>query len=207
MRSIMRKSSFFYVTHFMTYSWMPLYLVLANKRVNIVFVTLMAFLWLPSSVLWSERSESYAFLRMLPVSDRDIVRAKLGLGLGAVLAYWGWLSLLTMISWGFSADFFARFSLINLASSAWPPLMAFCYLGVWRFGARAMTVPILGFMGISFFSIIGFDVKNGDFDLGLTAAPWPMQVLPPAAGLAIFFLLARLGPRVMRRNDEHLQLP
>ncbi len=186
---------------------MPLYLVLANKRVNIVFITLLSFIWLPSSVLWSERGESYAFLRLLPIRDRDVVRAKLGLGLGAVLVYWAWLSLLTLAAWGASPEFIVRFSLINLVGAAWPPLVALCYLGVWRFGARAMTAPILGFMAVAFFSMIGFDVKRGDSGLDLAAAPWPLQILLPAAGLLLFLLLARQAKRVKWRNDEHLQLP
>ena len=203
MLAIIRRSSFFYVTHFLTFSLMPL----VGSQGAVLFV----FLWLPSSVLWSERGESYAFLRLLPIRDRDVVRAKLGLGLGAVIAYWAWLTLLTLVHWGVSAEFFARFSLINLLASAWPPLVALCYLGVWRLGARGMTFPLLTLMGVAAFIVLGFQARffphRGGDPLGLPAAPWLLQVLLPLAGLALFLWLARVGPRVKRSNDEHLQLP
>ncbi|MCU0277242.1 MAG: ABC-2 transporter permease, partial [Acidobacteria bacterium] len=83
MLAIVRRSSFFYVTHFLTYVMMSLVETVAGRRGIAVFIVSMAFIWLPSSVLWSERNESYTFLRLLPVRDRDVVRAKLLLGLGA----------------------------------------------------------------------------------------------------------------------------
>lgn len=210
MMPIIRRSVFFYVTHFLTWSIMPLAAAFAGRRGGMVFSALLAFIWLPSSVLWSERGESYAFLRLLPVRDRDVVCAKLGLGLGAAVAYWLWLSLLTLAAWGASPYFLARFSLITLFASSWPPLVALCYLGIWRIGARAMTFPLLTFMAFALLGLLGLGIKyfppRGG-DLGLVAAPWPLQVLFPAAGLALFLFLARRAPRVKWRNDEHLQLP
>ena len=204
MLNIMRRSSFFYLTHFITFSLMPL--------VGSQGAALFVFLWLSSSVLWSERGESYAFLRLLPIRDRDVVRAKLSLGLAAVFAYWAWLTLLALVQWGVSAEFFARFSLINMLASAWPPLVALCYLGVWRLGARGMTFPLLTLMGVAAFIVLVlerryFPHRWGDAGWGLPAAPWFLQVLLPLVGLGVFLLLARLGPRVKRNNDEHLQLP
>ena len=75
-----------------------------------------------------------------------------------------------------------------------------------------MTFPLLTLMAVAFFGVVGFGTRyfppqQGDFGMGLTPAPWILQVLLPAAGLAVFLLLARLGPRVMRHSDEHLQLP
>lgn len=211
MLSIVRRSSFFYVTHFLTFSVMPLYIVIAGRSRTIVFMILLAVVWLCSSVLWSERNESYAFLRMLPVSDRDVARAKLGLGLGAAFVYWAWLSLLSLIVAGATPEFLARFSLINLAASAWPPLVALCYLGVWRRGARAMTFPLVTLIAVFFIVAVGVAVRffpsGRGGNLGLAPAPWPLQVLLPATGLVAFLLLARLAPRVKLDNDEHLQLP
>lgn len=212
MLSIIRKSSFFYLTHFLTFSIMPLYMAIAGRRGNTVFFSLLAFVWLVSSVYWSERSESYAFLRMLPVRDRDVVHAKLALGLMAVFIYWTWLGLLTLFTWGVSPEFFARFSLINMVASAWLPLVALCYLGIWRIGVRAITFPLVTLM-VTFLIILlpvanrFFPPRYGDLGLGLTAAPWFVQVLLPATGLGVFLLLARRAPRIKRNNDEHLQLP
>jgi hypothetical protein len=191
---------------------MPLYMAIAGRRANIVFLVLLAFVWLASSVFWSERNESYAFLRLLPVSDRDVVRAKLILGITAVLAYWAWLVLLALLAWGLSPEFFARFSLINLVASAWSPLVALCYLGIWRIGARAMKFPLV-ILTAAFLIVLlpvahrFFPPRYGDFGLGLRAAPWYVQVLLPMAGLAVFLFLARKAVRIKRNNDEHLQVP
>lgn len=81
MRSIIHRSVFFYITHLLTFSIMPLSTAFAGRKWGVVFHSLLGFVWLPSSVLWSEWGESYSFLRLLPVRDRDVVRAKLGLGL------------------------------------------------------------------------------------------------------------------------------
>jgi hypothetical protein len=204
MSAIIRRSSFFFITHFLTlfmFSW---------RRGATAFCALLVFIWLPSSVLWSERGESYAFLRLLPVRDRDVARAKLGLGLGAAAAYWAWLTLVSLIHWGVSREFFALFSLVNLAASVWMPLVALCYLGVWRIGARAMTFPLLTLMVIAFFAALGFGLSYFPprrVYSGLAAAPWPLQILLPLAGLGLFLLLARKAPRVKWNNDEHLQMP
>jgi hypothetical protein len=212
MRSIIVKSSFFYITHFVTFSAMPFYGAIAGRRGSTVLFALLAFVWLASSVFWSERSESYAFLRLLPVRDRDVVRAKLALGLVAAFVYWAWLVLLALVSWGVSTEFFARFSLLNLVGSAWPPLVALCYLGIWRRGARTVAFPFLTLMAA--FLIVLLPVANrffppryGDLGLGLKAAPWFVQVLLPVMGVGVFLVLARMAPRIKRNNDEHLQLP
>jgi len=212
MLAIVRRSSFFYVTHFLTYVMMSLVETVAGRRGIAVFIVSMAFIWLPSSVLWSERNESYAFLRLLPVRDRDVVRAKLLLGLGAAAVYWLWLSLLALAAWGATPGFFARFSLITVVASSWPPLVALCYMGIWQRGARAMTFPLLTLMVVAFIGAVGFgriilSPGRGDVLLGRISVPWPLLLLLPAAGLALFLLLARVAPRIKWKNDEHLQLP
>jgi hypothetical protein len=212
MLAIIRRSSFFYATHFLTYVLLSLVEAVAGRRGIAAYIAAMAFIWLPSSVLWSERNESYSFLRLLPVRDRDVVRAKLLLGLGAAVVYWLWLSLLALAAWGATPGFFARFSLITLVASFWPPLVALCYLGIWLRGARAMTFPLLTLMTVVFIGVVGCGVKfltpwRDDMFWRRLSLPWPLLLLLPAAGLALFLLLARLAPRIKWRNDEHLQLP
>jgi hypothetical protein len=211
MLTIIRRNAFWYFTHLATFGF-PLWnwAFDRGRRGYLVFLTLMAPVWLSSSVLWSERNESYAFLRMLPVRDGDIVHAKLKLGLGAVVLYWAMLSFLTLLAWGPSPAFFARFSLINLICAASLPLVALCYLGVWRYGARAMTIPILVFMAITFFSVMGGGIarwRGSDFGQGLAPAPWPLQVFVPTAAFLVWLLLAKAAPRVKRDNEAHLQMP
>lgn len=162
------------------------------------------------SVLWSERQESYAFLRMLPVRDRDIVRAKLKLGLVGALIYWLLLSLYTLLAWGASGAFFGLFSLINIVIAVSLLLVTLCYLGVWRFGARAMTVPILVFMGISIITVFVSGIRlwrDHDLGTGLRAAPWPLQVFLPVAALVLWGFLFRAAPRIKWTNEAHLQMP
>ncbi|OGD27893.1 MAG: hypothetical protein A2Y56_12560 [Candidatus Aminicenantes bacterium RBG_13_63_10] len=90
------------------------------------------------------------------------------------------------------------------------PLVTLCYLSVWRFGARAMTAPILVFMGITFFMVfvVGIRLWRGsDFGQGLRSASWPVQVLLPLAALIAWWLMSRAAPRVKWTNEAHLQMP
>lgn len=211
MLTVIRGNAFWYLSHLATFGVAVVPAVFdRGRRGPLFYMILLAPVWLASSVLWSERNESYAFLRMLPVRDGDIARAKLKLGLLAVFVYWIILSFLTFLVWGTSPVFFGRFSLINLVCSASLPLVALCYLGVWRYGARAMTVPILVLMAISFFNVMGIYLKwrrGSDFDYPLGAAPWLLQVLAPAAAFLAWLLLARAAPRIKRDNEAHLQMP
>jgi hypothetical protein len=75
-----------------------------------------------------------------------------------------------------------------------------------------MTFPLLTLIGIGALVVLGLEMRyfprrGSAAGLGLAPAPWPLQVLLPLAGLALFLWLARLGPRVKRCNDEHLRLP
>lgn len=211
MGPIIRRSAFFYLTHFLTFSLLAFGAYAGRMRV-VVFVALMGFIWLPSSILWSERSESYSFLRLLPVRDRDVVRAKLGLGLGAVTAYWALLSLTTLAAWGLSPEFLSRFSLITLTASTWPPLVTLCYRGVWRNGVRAMMFPWLTLMGFFIIITLGFVTRFvsdrwEDALLAEAGMLWPLSLLAVAIGLALFLFLARNAARVKWSSDEHLQMP
>ena len=79
MSAILRKSSFFFIPHLCTFSIPPLTMFPEWRHRGMLSVfALWIPVWLSSSVLWSERQESYAFLRTLPVTDREIVRTKFG---------------------------------------------------------------------------------------------------------------------------------
>ncbi len=212
MRSIIHRSVFFYITHLLTFSIMPLSTAFAGRKWGVVFHSLLGFVWLPSSVLWSEWGESYSFLRLLPVRDRDVVRAKLGLGLGAVAAYWALLSLAALAAWGPSPEFLSRFSLITLIASVWPPLVALCYTGIWRNGVRAMLFPWITLMGFFMVVYIGFvsrfaRLHRDDVLLPLAGGGWPLSLLAVVVGLIIFSFLAGRAARVKWNSDDHLQIP
>ena len=93
--------------------------------------------WLSSSVLWSKKMESYAFLRMLPVTDREIVRVKFGLALAAAFVYWLILSLLVRAAWGSAWEYPAYVALTNLTCAISLPLVACWYIFHWRLGMPA----------------------------------------------------------------------
>ena len=71
---IIRRSSFFYLTHLATFSAALLWLFQGWRAFEVV--PLFIPIWLSSSVLFSEHDESYAFLRTLPVTDRALVQAR-----------------------------------------------------------------------------------------------------------------------------------
>jgi len=136
--TIIRRNAFWYFTHLITFGF-PLFNFVFNegRRGYLVYLTFMAPVWLCSSVLWSERIESYAFLRMLPVRDGDIARAKLRLGLAAVVVYWLLLLLYSLLAWGASPAFAGRLLLDQhhdrrLADACHPQLPR--RLAVWRPG-------------------------------------------------------------------------
>ena len=146
MFAIARKTSFFYFTHLVTFC-APAWPALLKGKGGII--SMLAFwvpLWLSSSVLWSEKQESYALLRMLPVTDREIVRAKFGLALAAAFVYWLILSLFNWWAWGSTWEYPFYMALANLTCAVSLPLVACWYIFSWRFGQSALTVGVLAFI-------------------------------------------------------------
>jgi len=103
MFAIARKTSFYYFTHLWTFSLAALF-VLRGRGGILSMMAILVPAWLSSSVLWSENMESYAFLRTLPVTDREVVRAKFSLALAAAFVYWVILLLLVSSAWGHTGN-------------------------------------------------------------------------------------------------------
>ena len=162
--------------------------------------------WLSSSVLWSEKQESYAFLRMLQVTDREIVRTKFGLALGAAFLYWLILSLLVRYAWGSTWDYPAYMALANLTCAISLPLAACWYIIHWRFGASALTVSVLIFMVID----VAVTFRNWVGGQGIPAVrllaegPWYLQLLMFVTALAAYFGLMQVAVRVKARSEAYL---
>ncbi len=168
--------------------------------------------WLSSSVLWSENRESYAFLRALPVTDREIVRAKFGLALGAAFFYWLILSLLIRWAWDSSWDYPAYMALANLTCAISLPLVACWYIFHWRFGTSALTVSVIAFVVIDIAVAFIVNVDRGNW-VGapgipavrrLAEGPWYLQPLVLLAALAAYYGLMRLAVRVKARSEAYL---
>lgn len=210
MFAIARKSSFFFITHLCTFSVPALYMLLERKGAG--FLSVMC-LWLPawlsSSVLWSEKQESYAFLRMLPVTDRQVVRAKFGLALGFTFLYWLVMFLFNRLSWSPGPDQSYYSALANLCCAISIVLVACWYLFSWRFGPAALNVAIVVF---TLSVVVGTFIVNvrsmvRTHGIGILAprwlaeGPWSYHVLLVAAALVAYYGLMRIAIRVKAKSE------
>jgi hypothetical protein len=210
MLAILRKSSFFFITHLCSYSAPALYMLLERKGGG--FLSVMA-LWLPawlsSSVLWSERQESYAFLRVLPVTDRQIVRTKFGLALGFAFLYWIILFLFNRLTWGSDPVHYYYAALANLCCAVSLVLVAGWYLFSWRFGPSALNVAVVVFTLVVIFGTFIVNIRRMVRTRGigvlaprwLAEGPWFYHILLLVATLAAYYGLMRLAVRVKEKSE------
>jgi hypothetical protein len=210
MLRIFRKSSLFYITHLITFSLFGLPL-LQNRLGVIPVMALLMPLWVSSSVLFSEREESYGFLRLLPVTDGMIVRTKFTLALLAVFAYWSLMTYVTL-HLCLGTDYLApNLALINVCTVVGLLLAACWYICIWRIGTSIMVIVILAYMAMN---LIGAMVLLAAAGAGaplladrlllsrlLAAAPWYGHVLVLLMALAAGYGLMRLGIRVKSGNE------
>jgi hypothetical protein len=212
MSPIARKTSFFYFTHLVTFC-APAWPALMKGKGGII--SMLAFwvpLWLSSSVLWSERQESYALLRMLPVTDREIVRAKFGLALAAACLYWLILALFNWWAWNSRWEYPLYMALASLTCAVSLPLAAFWYIFSWRFGQSALTVGVLAFivLGMVFAFVVNIDRRNWVGAPGIAAArwlvegPWYLQLFLFVAALAAYYGLMQVAVRVKAKSEAYL---
>jgi hypothetical protein len=210
MSPILRKSSFFYITHLCTFSIPGL--VTIPKWENPGMLSVMALwvpLWLSSSVLWSERQESYAFLRTLPVTDREIVRTKFALALGFAFIYWVFLALLIRRAWGSTPEYAGYMALATLTCAIAIILSAAWYVLSWRLGIPALTVAVIVFLVIGIVTTMAANIermiRTGGIGIlaprWLAEGPWFYHILLLAAALAAFYGLMQLAFRVKRESE------
>jgi hypothetical protein len=212
MFAIARKTSFFYITHLCTFS-VPAFPALMKGKGGII--SMLAFwvpLWLSSSVLWSEKQESYALLRMLPVTDREVVRAKFALALAAAFAYWLILWLFIGWTWNSTWEYPIYMALANLTCAISLPLVACWYNFSWRFGKSALTVGVVAFIvvGIIAAFILNVDRRNWVGAPGIAAArwlaegPWYLQLCLFLIALAAYYGLMQVAVRVKQKSEASL---
>jgi len=213
MSAILRKSSFFFITHLCTFSIPGLVAIPIWENAGMLSVmALWVPLWLSSSVLWSERQESYAFLRTLPVTDRQVVRAKFGLALGFIVLYWAILALLIRRAWGASPEYAGYMALASLTCSLAVVLAAVWYIVSWRFGTTVLTVAVIALLVIGLIMALAANMERMVKTRGigilaprwLAEGPWIYQVLLFAAALAAYFGLMRVAVRVKERSEANL---
>ena len=212
MFTIARKTSFFYFTHLCTFT-APAWPALMKGKGGII--SMLAFwvpAWLSSSVLWSERQESYPFLRTLPVTDREIVREKFGLALMAAFVYWLILSILAWWAWGSQWEYPAYMALVNLACAVSLPLVACWYILYWRFGMTALTVGVIAFivLDIIMVFVLNVDRRNWVGAPGIPAArwlaegPWYLQFYLILMAVAAYYGLMKVAVLVKQKSEASL---
>lgn len=213
MPAILRKSSFFFFTHLGTFSIPGLVLIPGWEDPGMISVmALWVPLWISSSILWSERAESYAFLRTLPVTDRQIVRTKFGLALGFISVYWAILALLIGKAWGGRPEFAGYMALASLTCAISIILAAGWYLLSWRCGTLALTVAVIALLAIAVVGTMAANMQRMIKTRGigilaprwLAEGPWLLQVLLFAAALAAFAGLMRVAYTVKERSETGL---
>jgi hypothetical protein len=213
MSAILRKSAFFYFTHLCTFFIPPMYMLAESKNRGVLSImALWVPVWLSSSILWSERQESYAFLRTLPVTDRQIVRTKFGLALGFAVVYWLILSLFIRAAWSSTPEYAGYMALASLTCSVSLILAGGWYILSWRFGRSALFASVMAFMMIGILATWIVDVKRmvragGIGAIGprrLAEGPWIYQALLFAIALAVYYGLMKLAVRVKENNEASI---
>jgi hypothetical protein len=215
MSPIFRRGLFFYAISAFTYlSLMGRYLVTRDWPVFEV-VPLFMPVWLLSALLWSEDNERYAFLRLLPIPDGDVVRLKLTLILVSALFQWG---LMTAVAVARMEEGIAGPStLVYLAGLGATGLLvtSAAQIAIWRFGLSTMKPVLVGCIagGIVLAVLHLASLKNIEgwpalSEVGpvawLGGAPWISSALLVALALAAFRALMRFGIRVKAASEAHL---
>jgi hypothetical protein len=172
-------------------------------------------IWLVSALLASEGDERYAFLRMLPVPDRDIARAKLILILGSAAFQW---ILMTGAALARMDDGIADASTLvylTLVCAFGLVVAAGFQIAIWRYGISTMKPVLIASIiaGIAFAIIHLASLKNVDEWPALSrlpvvewlgGAPWMASAVIIAMALLAFRVLMEAGVRVKAASEAHL---
>jgi len=215
MDPILRRTLVWYLLHLMTYSVTLGRFLLTERWPAFEVLPLFVTVWLTSSVLFSEREESYAFLRTLPVTDRAIVRTKFRLMLAMGAVYWLAMEGIALARGDDGMVGPETHVYLTLVSVAALLLAACCQIGIWRFGAPAVTPVVLTFMGAGFLLAVAhtFSLKyRANWPIltrlavvrWLAESAWVSHVVLIALALLAFHGLMRIGVRVKTSSEAHL---
>ena len=216
MDPILRRSLIWYLLHLMTYSGiLGRYLVVGSWQAFEIIPLFMP-VWLISSVVWSEREESYAFLRVLPITDRSIVRTKFMLILSITVVYWLLMEGVTLARQGSGvAGGPSTLTFITLAC-VYALLLGACFqVGYWRFGASVVTPAGVVYMGLNLaLAIIHTASLRFEPDWPVLAQSTPIRWLSDslwlshlvlvALALLVFYGLMRIGFRIKTSSEACL---
>jgi hypothetical protein len=215
MNPVYRRSTKFYLWSALTYlAIMGRYMITRDWPVFEIIPLFMP-IWLVSALFASEDDERYAFLRMLPVPDGDVARAKFVLILGSSAFQW---ILMTGAALARMDEGIADPSTLVYLTlvSVFALLAAAGYqIAVWRYGISTMKPVLIASIiaGIAFAIIHLASLKNVDDWPALSrsavvewlgGAPWISNIVLAALALLAFRALLRAGVRVKAASEAHL---
>jgi hypothetical protein len=215
MDPILRRSSFFYITTFATYMGLLGRFMLTRDWPAFEVIPLFLPVWLISGMLASEHDERYAFLRVLPVADRTVVRTKFALMLSFVATAWVLMTAVALVRLGDGLAEPPSLVYITLVCGS-ALLLAACYqIGIWRFGLSVM-IPVIGVSVAAGLVLCFIHVANLKYHddwpafsrLGfvdwLGGAPWISIAVIAAPTLLAYRALMQVGVRVKATSEAHL---
>jgi len=104
--------------------------------------------WITASVAWSEKGESEALLRSLPLTDREVARSKFGLALTGMILYWLLITATAVfVSLG-TGHLAANIICANAVWSATLLLAGLWYVGIWTVGFHRIVPALIAFIAV-----------------------------------------------------------
>ena len=215
MNPVYRRSTKFYLWSALTYlAIMGRYMITRDWPVFEIIPLFMP-IWLVSALFASEDDERYAFLRMLPVPDGDVARAKFVLILGSSAFQWILMTgaALARMDEGIADP--STLVYLTLVCAFGLLASAGYQIAVWRYGISTMKPVLIASIiaGIAFAIIHLASLKNVDDWPALSrsavvewlgGAPWISNVVIAALALLVFRVLLRAGVRVKAASEAHL---
>ena len=215
MDPIFRRSSFFYVSSAFTYlAVMGRYLVTRDWTAFEVIPLFMP-IWMLSALLANEDGERYAFLRMLPVPDREVARLKLTLILLSALFQWTLMTVVAVARMGEGIAGPSTLVYLTIIGAFGLLAASAGQIAVWRYGLPAMKPVLVASIaaGIALVIIHLASLKNVDgwpalSEVGIVewlgGAPWISSAALIVVALLAFRTLTRVGIRVKAASEAHL---
>ena len=119
-----------------------------DNRGVYLFPLIVVFLpaWITASIAWSEKGESEALLRSLPLTDREVARAKFGLALAGMALYWLLITATAVLTSMGTGHLVANLIYANAVWGATLLLVAFWYIGIWSVGFHRMAAALVAFI-------------------------------------------------------------
>lgn len=211
MGPVLRKNILFYVLYICPLlAMLTIYWSTHKSQLDSSFIILQTY-WMFLLVLGSmgnsegfeSKNGAYKFLSVLPVTPREIVRAKFLLVLGGLLFVVSYNMVLFSFFTHNVRYLFALGSFQVLLGMVCLIVAGLMYAGIFRFGFTRMNFVIWGFVILVFGVSVGTDIMwkrvNDNVNDWVNAADsyWWYLVLIP--GLAAFYGLMRLAERNLRR--------